>query len=87
MRFLTSTTLRSWISRLVGIPYDGGRRTAGCEIWAEARCGPVVLIRPWNPVLQINPFAKYRIADFGDFPVNPLSIEDTFRRVEEHLER
>jgi guanidinobutyrase len=30
----------------------------------------------------VNPFAKRRIADFGDLPVNPLSIEDTFLRIE-----
>jgi len=72
---------------LVGIPYDGGTTYR-----AGARFGPrqvrdqSVLIRPWNPVLRINPFANYRIADFGDFPVNPLSIEDTFRRVEEQMQ-
>ena len=44
------------------------------------------IIRPWNPVLKMNPFAKYRIADYGDFSVNPLSIEDTFRRVEEQMQ-
>jgi agmatinase len=72
---------------LVGIPFDGGTTYR-----AGARFGPrqvrdqSVLIRPWNPVLQINPFAKYRIADFGDFPVNPLSIEDTFLRVALHME-
>src|SRR5260221_9524468 len=72
---------------LVGIPFDGGTTYR-----PGARFGPrqvrdqSVLIRPWNPVLQINPFAKYRIADFGDFSVNPLSIQCTFRPVEEHLE-
>jgi agmatinase len=33
-------------------------------------------------VLHVNPFAKHRTADFGDLPVNPLSIEDTFSRIE-----
>src|ERR1700739_194378 len=72
---------------LVGIPYDGGTTYR-----AGARFGPrqvrdqSVLIRPWNPVLQINPFAKHRIADFGDFPLNPLSIEDTYGRVEAHMQ-
>jgi agmatinase len=71
---------------LVGIPFDGGTTYR-----AGARFGPrnvreqSVLIRPWNPVLKVNPFAKYRIADCGDFSVNPLSIEDTFRRVEEEM--
>jgi len=43
------------------------------------------IIRPWNPVLKLNPFERYRIADFGDLPVNPLSIEDTFRRIEQGI--
>jgi agmatinase len=33
----------------------------------------------------LNPFERYRIADFGDLPVNPLSIEDTFRRIEQGI--
>lgn len=35
--------------------------------------------------MNVDPFTKYRIADYGDFSVNPLSIEDTFRRVEEQM--
>ena len=68
---------------LVGVPFDGGTTYR-----PGARFGPrcvreqSVLIRPWNPELEVNPFAKHRIADYGDFSVNPLSIEDTFERVE-----
>jgi agmatinase len=43
------------------------------------------MIRPWNPVLKVNPFEKWRIADFGDLSINPLSIEDTYRRIAEQL--
>jgi len=39
------------------------------------------IIRPWNPVLNLNPFEKKRIADLGDLSINPLSIEDTFQRL------
>src|SRR5439155_1743775 len=39
----------------------------------------------WNPVLKINPFEKWRIGDFGDLSINPLSIEDTYRRITEQL--
>ncbi|HKM67392.1 MAG TPA: agmatinase [Candidatus Acidoferrum sp.] len=71
---------------LVGIPFDGGTTyRPGTRFGPRAVREQSVLIRPWNPVLQINPFAKYRIADYGDFSVNPLSIEDTFRRVEEQM--
>jgi len=72
---------------LLGIPFDGGTTYR-----PGARFGPrhvrqqSVLIRPWNPVLNLNPFMKYRIGDYGDFSVNPLSIEDTFRRVEEQMQ-
>ncbi len=71
---------------LVGIPFDGGTTyRPGTRFGPRAVREQSVLIRPWNPVLQLNPFAKYRIADYGDFSVNPLSIEDTFRRVERQM--
>ena len=69
---------------IVGIPFDGGTTYR-----PGARFGPrhirnqSAIIRPWNPELKVAPFAKYRVADFGDLPVNPLSIEDTFRRIEQ----
>jgi agmatinase len=71
---------------LVGVPFDGGTTYR-----PGPRFGPrnirvqSAIIRPWNPVLKVNPFEKYRVADFGDLPVNPLSIEDTFRRIESGL--
>jgi len=72
---------------LVGVPFDGGTTYR-----AGPRFGPrhireqSAIIRPWNPVLEVNPFSKRRTADFGDLPVNPLSIEDTFRRIERGIE-
>jgi guanidinopropionase len=71
---------------LIGVPFDGGTTYR-----PGPRFGPrhvrtqSAIIRPWNPVLGVNPFARYRIADFGDLPVNPLSIEDTFARIEHGL--
>jgi agmatinase len=73
---------------LIGVPFDGGTTYR-----PGPRFGPrhvrvqSAIIRPWNPVLKVNPFAKYRVADFGDLPVNPLSIEDTFRRIEQGIAR
>jgi agmatinase len=72
---------------LVGIPFDGG-----ATYRPGARFGPrhireqSVLIRKWNPVLNVNPFQKFRVGDYGDFSVNPLSIEDTFDRVEKQMQ-
>jgi agmatinase len=71
---------------LIGVPFDGGTTYR-----PGPRFGPrnvrvqSAIIRPWNPVLHVNPFAKYRVADFGDLPVNPLSIEDTFLRIEQGI--
>jgi agmatinase len=71
---------------LIGIPYDGGTTYR-----PGPRFGPrhvreqSAIIRPWNPVLHLNPFEKQRIADFGDLSINPLSIEDTFHRITEQL--
>ena len=71
---------------LIGVPFDGGTTYRN-----GARFGPrhvreqSSIIRPWNPVLNCNPFEKWRIADYGDLSLNPLSIEDTFIRITEQL--
>ena len=72
---------------LIGIPYDGG-----ATYRSGPRFGPrhvrdqSAIIRPWNPALNIDPFEKWRIGDFGDLSINPLSIEDTFQRITEQLD-
>jgi agmatinase len=71
---------------LIGVPFDGGTTYR-----PGPRFGPrnvrvqSAMIRPWNPVLKINPFEKWRIADFGDLSINPLSIDDTYERITEQL--
>lgn len=71
---------------IIGIPFDGGTTYR-----PGPRFGPrnirvqSAMIRPWNPVLKIDPFTKWRIGDFGDLSINPLSIEDTYRRITKQL--
>ena len=68
---------------IVGVPFDGGT-----SYRAGARHGPrqvrdqSALIRPYNQALGIDPFSRRRIADYGDLPVNPLSIDDSFARIQ-----
>jgi len=68
---------------LLGIPYDGGT-----SYRSGARYGPrhvreqSSLIRPWNPVLQVSPFEKLRVVDYGDVDVVPISIEGTFAAIQ-----
>ncbi len=72
---------------IIGIPFDGGTTYR-----PGTRFGPrnirvqSAMIRPWNPVLNVNPFSKWRIADFGDLSINPLSIENTYERITKQLE-
>lgn len=72
---------------LLGIPYDGGT-----SYRSGARHGPrhvreqSSLIRPWNPVLQVSPFEKLGVADYGDVDVVPISIEDTFAAIEREID-
>jgi agmatinase len=69
---------------IVGIPFDGGTTyRPGPRFGPRHIRNQSAIIRPWNPELKVAPFSKYRVADFGDLPVNPLSIEDTFRRIEQ----
>jgi agmatinase len=73
---------------VVGIPYDGGT-----SYRPGARHGPrhvreqSSLIRPWNPVLDVAPFERLRVADYGDVDVVPISIEDTFAAIEREMDR
>jgi agmatinase len=72
---------------LLGIPYDGGT-----SYRPGARHGPrhvrdqSSLIRPWNPVLQVAPFERLRVADYGDVDVVPISIEGTFAAIEREVD-
>ena len=71
---------------LIGVPFDGGTTyRPGPRFGPRHVRAQSAIIRPWNPALHLNPFTKHRVADFGDLPVNPLSIEDTFRRIEQGI--
>jgi agmatinase len=71
---------------IIGIPYDGGT-----SYRPGARFGPrhvrdqSALIRPWHPVLEVAPFDRVRVADYGDVDVVPISIEGTFAAIEAAL--
>ena len=73
---------------LLGVPFDGGvsyrpgPRFGPQEIRQHSR-----LIRPYNPVLGVQPFDVLRVADVGDVDVNPLDVVDTHTRMERVLDR
>lgn len=68
---------------VVGIPFD-----TGVSYRPGARFGPAHvressrLLRPYNQVADVSPFAELQVADAGDIAVNPFDIDDAVREIE-----
>lgn len=71
---------------VIGIPSD-----AGASFRTGQREGPAAirkvsaLLRHHNPILNISPYEYLSGIDFGDLPVVPGYIEETYKRIEESL--
>ncbi|KIH98835.1 agmatinase [Streptomonospora alba] len=69
---------------VVGVPFD-----TGVSYRPGARFGPAAvreasrLLRPYNPGVDIAPFAAAQVADGGDIAVNPYSIQEAVAAVED----
>jgi len=68
---------------VVGVPFD-----SGVSYRPGARFGPSHvressrLLRPYNPVQQVLPFATQQVVDAGDVAVNPFAIHDAVREIQ-----
>lgn len=68
---------------LLGIPFD-----TGVSYRPGARFGPTHvrqssrLLRPYNPAVDVSPFAKFQVADAGDLGVNPFDLQEAIRDIE-----
>src|SRR6476619_283130 len=68
---------------VVGIPFD-----AGVSYRPGARFGPAhiraasKLLRPYNPAVDLSPFAVQQVADAGDISANPFSLEEAVTGIE-----
>jgi agmatinase len=68
---------------VLGIPFD-----SGVSYRPGARFGPSHiressrLLRPYNPALQVQVFARQQVGDAGDLAVNPFSIDDAISTIE-----
>ena len=68
---------------VVGVPFD-----SGVTYRPGARFGPSHiressrLLRPYNPALDVSPFASLQVVDAGDFAVNPFSIDQAISDIE-----
>ncbi|WP_084499432.1 agmatinase [Brevibacterium album] len=70
--------------KIVGVPFD-----SGVSYRPGARFGPdhirtaSKLLRPYNPAMEVSPYAVQQIADCGNLGVNPFDIEAAIAAVEE----
>jgi len=68
---------------LLGIPFD-----SGVSYRPGARFGPAAvragskLLRPYNPALDVQPWAGQQVADAGDLAVNPFDIAEAIGQIE-----
>jgi agmatinase len=86
MRLPHIKTLKGIDFAIVGVPSDAGAsfRTGQREGAAAIR-KISALLRHHNPVLGISPFEYVKGIDYGDLPVVPGYIEETFKKIEENL--
>lgn len=69
---------------VVGVPFD-----AGVSYRPGARFGPSAvreasrLLRPYNPGLDVSPFAAQQVVDAGDIAVNPFDINAAIETIED----
>lgn len=68
---------------ILGIPFD-----TGVSYRPGARFGPghiraaSKLLRPYNPAMDVSPFAAQQVVDHGDLAVNPFDIEDAITTID-----
>lgn len=68
---------------VLGIPFD-----SGVTYRPGARFGPghvrssSRLLRPYNPAVDVSPFASRQVADAGDLGINPFDIDEAIREIE-----
>lgn len=68
---------------VVGVPFD-----SGVSYRPGARFGPAHvressrLLRPYNPVQDVFPFARQQVVDAGDIVANPFNIDEAVDQIE-----
>jgi len=68
---------------VLGVPFD-----SGVSYRPGARFGPAHirqssrLLRPYNPQLEVSPFAAQQVADAGDLAVNPFDLQQAITEIE-----
>ena len=86
MRLPHVTTTEGVDVAIVGVPFDtGASYRVGARFGPEAIRSVSALLRHHNEVLDVSLFDYCSVVDYGDLPVNPGYIEDSYKMIEEGL--
>jgi agmatinase len=87
MRLPSVQDLENADAAIVGAPFDTGATfRAGARFGPEGIRSVSHLLRRYNPSLDVVIFEHLSIIDYGDVPVVPGYIEESYRRIAEGLE-
>ncbi|MGE7904442.1 agmatinase [Peribacillus sp. NPDC094092] len=71
---------------ITGVPFDSGQSfRTGARFGPEAIRDFSILLRPYNPEQDINIFDYISGIDYGDIPIIPGYISETYKKIEEEL--
>ncbi|PRB68599.1 agmatinase [Arthrobacter sp. MYb213] len=69
--------------KIVGVPFDTGvSYRPGARFGANHVRESSRLIRPYNPAIDVWPFALSQVSDAGDMAVNPFNINEAIETIE-----
>ena len=71
---------------IIGVPFDtGASYRVGARFGPEAIRSVSALLRHHNEVLNVSIFDHCAVVDYGDLPVNPGYIEDSYKMIEDGI--
>src|ERR671921_704242 len=87
MRLPNVQDLQNAAAAIVGAPFDTGASfRAGARFGPESIRSVSHLLRPYNPSQEVSIFDHLSVIDYGDVPVVPGYIEESYERIREGLE-
>ncbi|MFL6058739.1 MAG: arginase family protein, partial [Rubrobacteraceae bacterium] len=87
MRLPNVQDLENADAAVVGAPFDTGASfRAGARFGPESIRSVSHLLRPYNPSQEVSIFDHLSVIDYGDVPVVPGYIEESYERIKEGLE-
>ena len=87
MRLPNTQDLKNADAAIVGAPFDTGASfRAGARFGPESIRSVSHLLRPYNPSQDVSIFEHLSVIDYGDVPVVPGYIEESYEKISEGLE-